>query len=150
MSLAIPRYGVRHIPGSTKAALDALKRGTGVRGPEIGQFEDVFARYHEVKHAISASYGRMAFYYILQALDFPRGSEIIFPALTFWVVPEIARVCGLRPVFVDIDPNTFNLDPVQFESAITPRTRAVVPRISTGSPVTCSRSCRSHGTTDSR
>jgi len=134
MRLAIPRYGVRHIPGSTQAALDALKRGVGVQGPEIGRFEDQFARYHRMKHAISASYGRMAFYYILQALDFPRGSEIIFPALTFWVVPEIARVCGLRPVFVDIDPNTFNLDPVQFESAITPQTRAVVPTHLYGQP----------------
>src|SRR5262245_5762732 len=134
MSLALPRYGARHVPGSTQAALDALKRGAGVQGPEIGQFEELFARYHGMKHAISASYGRMAFYYILQALDFPRGGEIIFPALTFWVVPEMARACGLRPAFVDIDPNTFNLDPVQFESAITARTRAVVPTHLYGQP----------------
>ena len=44
--------------------------------------------------AITAAYGRMAFYYILKALDLPAGSEIIFPALTFWVVPELARVAG--------------------------------------------------------
>src|SRR5207249_2891627 len=57
-----------------------------------------------MQHALSASYGRMAFYYTLEALDLPRDSEIIFPALTFWAVPEMARVLGFRPKFVDIDP----------------------------------------------
>ena len=46
----------------------------------------------------------MAFYYILKALDLPPGSEIILPALTFWVVPELARVAGLKVVFADVDP----------------------------------------------
>ena len=59
--------------------------------------------------ATSASYGRVAFYYILKALDFPPGSEIVFPALTFWVMPEIARVSGLTPVFADVDPVSFNI-----------------------------------------
>src|SRR2546430_545671 len=108
---AIPRYGVRHIPGSTRLALDAIERGEGVEGPQIREFEDEFAGYHGVDHAVTSSYGRMAFHNILRALDFPRGTEIIFPALTFWVVPEIAKVCGLRPVFVDIDSRTFNIDP---------------------------------------
>ena len=63
----------------------------------------------------------MAFYYILKALDLPPGSEIILPALTFWVVPEIARVAGLTPVFADVDPATFNMDPAALERAITPR-----------------------------
>jgi dTDP-4-amino-4,6-dideoxygalactose transaminase len=69
----------------------------------------------------------MAFYYILRALDLPAGSEILFPALTFWVVPEIARVCGLRPVFVDIHSRTYNMDPSLIEAAITPQTRVIVP-----------------------
>lgn len=87
-----------------------------------------------MEHAIAASYGRMAFYYILKALNLPRDSEIIFPALTFWVVPEMARVLGFRPKFVDIDPGTFNLDPAKFEAAITPNTRAVVPTHLYGQP----------------
>src|SRR2546430_16843281 len=78
-------------------------------------------------HATAASYGRMAFYYILRALDLPPQSEIIFPALTFWVVPEIARRVGLTPVFVDVDPLTFNIDPEKIEACITERTRAIVP-----------------------
>jgi dTDP-4-amino-4,6-dideoxygalactose transaminase len=78
-------------------------------------------------HAVAASYGRMAFYYILKALDLPAGSEIILPALTFWVVPALARVAGLTVVFADVDPATFTLSPEALERAITPATRAVVP-----------------------
>ena len=76
----------------------------------------------------------MAFYYILRALNLPRGSEIIFPALTFWVIPEIARRAGLRPVFVDVDPTTFNLDHTKIEAALTERTRAIVPTHLYGQP----------------
>jgi len=76
----------------------------------------------------------MAFYYILKSLNLPRDSEIIFPALTFWVVPEMARVLEFRPKFVDIDPETFNIDPVKMEAAITPNTRVVVPTHLYGQP----------------
>ena len=69
----------------------------------------------------------MAFYYILKALDLPPAAEIIFPALTFWVMPEIARRAGLTPVFADVDPITFNITAQAIERAITPRTVAVVP-----------------------
>jgi dTDP-4-amino-4,6-dideoxygalactose transaminase len=69
----------------------------------------------------------MAFYYLLKALDLSPGSEVIFPALTFWVVPEMARVLGLKPVFVDVNPDTFNLDPEALERAVTDDTRVVVP-----------------------
>jgi dTDP-4-amino-4,6-dideoxygalactose transaminase len=69
----------------------------------------------------------MALYLILRAMDFPEGSEIIVPAFTFWVVPEIARVAGLKPVFADVDPATFTLCPRAVEHAITPNTRAVLP-----------------------
>src|SRR5262245_13088205 len=134
MIRTIARYGARHVPGSMVAALKATVRGNSLRGPSIFEFENRFAAYHGVRHAISASYGRMAFYYILKGLDIPRGSEIIFPALTFWVVPEMARVLGFRPVFVDIDPSTFNIDPARLEIAITPKTRAVVPTHLYGQP----------------
>jgi len=60
-------------------------------------------------------------------MHLPPGSEIIVPALTFWVVPEMTRVAGLKPVFADIDPLTFTLSPAAMERAITPNTRAVLP-----------------------
>ena len=124
---SIARYGVRSAPGDEKVVIAAFRRGEAVSGPAIEEFEKEFAKFHRMDHATATSYGRMAFHYILRALNLPPGSEIIFPALTFWVVPEIARRNGLRPVFVDVDPSTFNLDPAKVEAALTERTRAIVP-----------------------
>ena len=73
------------------------------------------------------STGAWACTFILKALDLPAGSEIIVPALTFWVVPEITRVAGLKPVFVDVNPATFTMDPAAAERAVTPNTRAILP-----------------------
>jgi dTDP-4-amino-4,6-dideoxygalactose transaminase len=134
MMRAIARYGVRTIPGDEKEIAGAFRRGEAVEGPAVREFEDRFAEFHGMDHAVSASFGRMAFYYILGALELPPGSEIIFPALTFWVVPEMARRAGLRPVFVDVDTRTFNLDPKRIEAAITERTRAIVPTHLYGQP----------------
>jgi dTDP-4-amino-4,6-dideoxygalactose transaminase len=130
----IPRYGVRSVPGDEKEIIAAFRRGEAVEGPAIREFEKRFEAYHYMDEAIATSCGRMAFYYLLRALDFPAGSEIIFPALTFWAVPEMARRAGLRPVFVDVDPLTFNIDPGQIETAITERTRAIVPTHLYGRP----------------
>ena len=129
MLTAISRYGARVLPDTQQIVAGCKARGELIQGPQIAQFEAAFARRAgmEPAHAIAASYGRMAFYYILKALDLPPGSEIIMPALTFWVVPELARVAGLKVVFADVDPATFTLDPAALERAITPATRAVVP-----------------------
>src|SRR5262249_50740081 len=90
-------------------------------------FEQAFAARLGGVYAVSAAYGRMAFFYILKALDLPAGGEVIFPALTFWVMPEMARVAGLTPVFADVDPASFNMTAAGLARAITPRTVAVVP-----------------------
>jgi len=123
----IARYGVRSAPGDEKVVIAAFRRGEAVSGPAIEEFEQEFAKFHRMESATATSFGRMAFHYILRALNLPPGSEIIFPALTFWVVPEIARRNGLTPVFVDVDPSTFNLEPAKVEAALTERTRAIVP-----------------------
>jgi dTDP-4-amino-4,6-dideoxygalactose transaminase len=127
MLSAISRYGARWVPDADAIVEGCRARGQLVEGPEIAAFEQAFAACLGGGQAVTASHGRMAFYYILKALDLPPGAEIVFPALTFWVVPEMARVAGLRPVFADVDPATFNLDPAALERAITPATRAVVP-----------------------
>jgi dTDP-4-amino-4,6-dideoxygalactose transaminase len=134
MPRTIARYGVRSSPGDEKVVVSAFRRGEAVNGPAIEEFENKFAAFHVMKYASATSFGRMAFHYILRALDFPTGSEIIFPALTFWVVPEIARRVGLRPVFVDVDPATFNIDASKLEAALTERTRAIVPTHLYGQP----------------
>ena len=129
MLTAISRYGARVLDNTEEIAAGCKARGEFIQGPQIAQFEAAFAKRAGVPatQAITASYGRMAFYYILKALDLPPGSEIVLPALTFWVVPELARVAGLTVVFADVDPATFTMDPAALERAITPATRAVVP-----------------------
>jgi perosamine synthetase len=124
---AISRYGVR-MPPNTERIIDTCRReGEFIQGPHITAFEDAFARRLGTGHVVATSYGRMAFYLMLKALALPPGSEVVFPALTFWVIPELARVLGLKPVFADVDPETFVLDPEALARAISPRTRAVVP-----------------------
>ncbi|MEO8257624.1 MAG: aminotransferase class I/II-fold pyridoxal phosphate-dependent enzyme [Acidobacteriota bacterium] len=127
MLTAISRYGARVLPNTQELIAGCKARGEFIQGPDIARFEAAFASRLGTGHAVAASYGRMAFYYVLKALDLPPGSEIVLPALTFWVVPEIARVAGLKVVFADVDPTTFTMDPQAFERAITPATRAVVP-----------------------
>jgi perosamine synthetase len=126
---AIARFGTRVVPDLDHIIEDCRQRKQLVRGPHIEAFEQEFARIlgEGYVRACSTEYGRTALYFILKAMDLPVGSEIIVPALTFWVVPEIARVAGLTPVFADIDPATFNLCPQAVERAISPKTRAVLP-----------------------
>jgi len=124
---AISRYGPRVIPNTMQVIEAAEERGELVEGSQLAEFEAAFASRLGGVRAISTSYGRMAFYYILKALNLPAGGEIVMPALTFWVMPEIARQAGLTPVFADVDPATFNVTPPAIERAITPRTVAVVP-----------------------
>jgi perosamine synthetase len=126
---AIARFGTRVVPEIGQIIKDCRGRRQLVHGPHVEEFEQEFARFLGSGHVrtCSTEYGRMALYFILKAMDFPAGSEIIVPALTFWVVPEVARVAGLKLVFADIDPTTFTLSPAAVERAITPNTRAVLP-----------------------
>ncbi|HEY7191060.1 MAG TPA: DegT/DnrJ/EryC1/StrS family aminotransferase [Vicinamibacterales bacterium] len=126
---AIGRFGTRVPPGLTEIIQQCRARKQLVQGPHIERFEQEFARLLGSGHVrmCSTEYGRMALYFILKAMELPPDSEIIVPAFTFWVVPEIARVAGLTPVFADIDPTTFTLSPPAVERAITSRTRAVLP-----------------------
>lgn len=126
---AIGRFGTRVVPDVQEIIQQCRERKQLVQGPHIETFEREFARFLGSGHVrtCSTEYGRMALYFILKAMDFPPGSEIIVPALTFWVVPEIARVAGLKLVFADVDPVTFTLSPAAVERAITANTRAVLP-----------------------
>jgi perosamine synthetase len=126
---AIARFGSRIVPGQQQIVEECRAKGQLVQGPHIEAFEAAFAGLLGSGHtrACSTEYGRMALYFILKAFEFPAGAEIIVPALTFWVVPEIARVAGLTPVFADVDPETFTLSPEAMARAITSRTVAVLP-----------------------
>src|SRR5579864_1023047 len=127
MLTAISRYGARVFPETEDLVAGCKVRGEFIQGPHIAEFEDEFAKRAGRGTAITAAYGRIAFHYILKALELPPGSEIIFPSLTFWVVPELARAAGLTVVFADVDPKTFTIDPKSAERLVTEKTRAIVP-----------------------
>lgn len=110
-----------------------LTRGHG--NPElVEQYERQFAARCGSTDAISFGAGRMAFYAILEALGIGAGDEVIIPAFTCVVVPNAILYREARPVYVDIDPRTFNIDVAQVEGAITPRTRALYAQHTFGVP----------------
>jgi perosamine synthetase len=126
MLRAISRYGARVHPTTQQIVAACRERGEFIQGPQIAAFEQAFGARLGAGHAVTASHGRMALYFILRALQFPPGSEIVVPALTIWTLPEIARVAGLNVRFADVDPVTSLVDPASVQRAITDRTRAIL------------------------
>tara|TARA_B100000674_G_scaffold480323_1_gene479764 strand:+ start:153 stop:1442 length:1290 start_codon:yes stop_codon:yes gene_type:complete len=100
----------------------------------ITRYESLFAETVGSKYAFSFGSGRMALYAILCALDIANGDEIIVPAFTCVVVPNAMIYRGVTPIYVDIDPKTFNIDVSQIESRITPYTKAIYAQHTFGFP----------------
>lgn len=101
--------------------------GRFLHGPEVSQLETALAAACGVKHAVACASGSDAILLALMALDIGEGDEVIVPSFTFFATASAVWRLGARPVFVDIDPVTFNLDPERIEEAITPLTRAIIP-----------------------
>ena len=95
-------------------------------GKYIDQFEEAFAGFCGVKHAISCSNGTTSLHLALLALGLKPGDEVIVPTLTFVASANAVVYCGGRPIFVDVDPDTWNLDPAQIEAQVTRKTRGII------------------------
>jgi dTDP-4-amino-4,6-dideoxygalactose transaminase len=109
-------------------ALDRVcEKSAFVQGEEIEAFEREFAEFCGTKHCVALGSGTAALHLGLLALGVQHGDEVITTPNTFIATAEAITYCGARPVFVDIDPCTANLDPKLIERAITPRTRAIIP-----------------------
>jgi len=100
-----------------KRILAVLDHGKYVMGPEIGELETALAEYVGVKHCISCSSGTDALLLALMAYDVKPGDAIICPSFTFVATAEVVSLLGATPIFIDIDPDTYNLDPSKLEAA---------------------------------
>lgn len=108
------------------AVLRVLRSRNLSAGKEVLKFEAEFARFIGVKHAIATSSGTAALYISVRSLGIGPRDEVIVPAFTFLASADVILMSGAKPVFVDIDLKTFNIDVTKIEKAITPRTKAIV------------------------
>lgn len=121
------------IADEIRRAIDqVLTRGDFVLGSEVSRFEECFAEFAGVDHAVGVASGLDALRLALAALDIGPGDEVILPANTFIATALAVSAVGARPVLVDCDPRTYNIDVSQIESAMTPQTRALLPVHLTG------------------
>ena len=128
----VPLCDLRAQYESLKHEIDAAMQtvaasGQFILGPNVKAFEEEMAAYLGCKHAIGVGSGTDALHLALRALDIGPGDEVITTPFTFIATSEAICLVGATPVFVDIDPRTFNIDPNLIEAAITPHTKAILP-----------------------
>jgi len=104
-----------------------LHHGQYILGPEVAELEEKLAAYTGAKHCITVANGTDALQIAQMALGIGPGDEIITPGFTYIATAETVALLGAKPVYVDIDPRTYNLNPALLEAAITPRTKAIIP-----------------------
>jgi dTDP-4-amino-4,6-dideoxygalactose transaminase len=110
-----------------KAIKKVLKNSTFIGGKEVEEFEKKVSNFCKVKYAIGVNSGTDALFLSLKAINIKSGDEVITTPFTFIATAEVIANCGAKPVFVDIDPKTFNIDPSKIEKAITKKTKAIIP-----------------------
>ncbi|PPJ63042.1 DegT/DnrJ/EryC1/StrS family aminotransferase [Cuspidothrix issatschenkoi] len=125
----------RNIPISTPSAgeeewqalREPLMTGWLTQGPKVAAFEQAFAKRHQVKHAIATTSCTTALHLILIALGIGEGDEVIVPAFTWVATANVVLHCGAKPIFVDVDPDTFNIDIKQIYAKLTAKTKVIIP-----------------------
>ncbi len=125
-------------PDITPAEIDAINQVLSTRwlslGPKIGEFEQAFAAYAQAKHAIGVNSGTSGLHLAMIAAGISDGDEVITPSFSFIASANCVMYERGKPVFVDIDPRTGNIDPTLIEDAITERTKAIIPVHAFGQP----------------
>lgn len=104
-----------------------LSHGQYILGPEVGELEEKLANFVGAKYCITCANGTDALQIVQMALGIGPGDEVITPGFTYIATAETVALLGATPIYVDIDPNTYNLDAGLLEAAITPRTKAIIP-----------------------
>ncbi|MDY0339839.1 MAG: DegT/DnrJ/EryC1/StrS family aminotransferase [Coriobacteriia bacterium] len=106
---------------------DVMANAAFIGGPKVKAIEAAVAEYCGTAHAVACGNGSDALFLILAAMGIGRGDEVITTPFTFWATAECIHHVGATPVFVDIEPGTYNMDVAQVEAAVTPRTKAILP-----------------------
>ena len=109
------------------AVMEVLESTAFINGPAVQRFATALASYNGVKHVIPCANGTDALQIAMMGLDLHPGDEVITPSFTYIATTEVIALLKLTPVFVDVDPQTFCIDPAAIEKAITPKTKAIVP-----------------------
>ncbi|UUD64063.1 DegT/DnrJ/EryC1/StrS family aminotransferase [Pseudomonas seleniipraecipitans] len=104
-----------------------LGHGQYILGPEVAELEEKLAAFVGAKYCITVANGTDALQIAQMALGIGLGDEVITPGFTYIATAETVALLGAKPVYVDVDPRTYNLDPALLEAAITPRTKAIIP-----------------------
>ena len=128
----IPMVDLRRQYEGMKAEIDAAIRGVlektqFILGPNVAELECEIAGYHGIPHAIGVANGTDALLLALRACDIQPGDEVITTPFTFIATAEVIAILQAKPIFVDIDDKTYNINPAGIEKKITPRTRAIIP-----------------------
>ncbi len=110
-----------------KAVLQAMNEAAFINGPEVKLFAAELAAYNKTKHVIPCANGTDALQVAMMALGLQPGDEVIVPAFTYVATAEVIALLGLKPVFIDVDKDTFNIDVDQLENKLSLRTKAIVP-----------------------
>ncbi len=110
-----------------EAVLGVIESAAFINGPQVQRFSEALAAYHGVKHVIPCANGTDALQIAMMALDLQPGDEVITPSFTYIATTEVVALLKLTPVFVEVDPKTFCMDPAALEKAITAKTKAIVP-----------------------
>lgn len=126
MVMSIPMSSAEINADDEQAVLEVLRSGRLALGPKITEFEKMVAEYVGVKHGIAVSSGTAALHLITRALGIGPGDEVLVPSFTFAASVNALLYEGAQPVFVDIEPDTYNLDPADVERKIGPHTRAIM------------------------
>ncbi|MBV8770722.1 MAG: aminotransferase class I/II-fold pyridoxal phosphate-dependent enzyme, partial [Deltaproteobacteria bacterium] len=127
-----------HVPsiGDEEAAevVKVLRSGWLTTGPKVQAFERAFAHYIGTPHAVALNSCTAALHLALDAIGLREGDEVLIPTMTFAATAEVVLYFKARPVLIDCEPDTLNLDPAGLEKAISPRTRAIIPVHYAGHP----------------
>jgi len=114
-------------PEIDQAIQSVLDSTAFIKGPQVAAFEKSLSDFHDGAFAVTCGNGTDALQIAMMALDFKPGDEVILPVFTYVATAEVIALLGLKPVFVDVNEDTFNIDVTQVESRITPKTVAIVP-----------------------